>query len=245
MSPFSNRVKNSEDLVAGDHIYSWRKLFSYAHHGIFVGEGMVIHFTSGSILGISSSSSTPGKKTCPYIHPRCGIEQKPGSGVAVTCLACFERKGSLYRFEYGVTKIAFKLHLRGGTCTTAESDPKSEVLHRANYLLENGGFGKYNLFRNNCEDFALYCKTGLLTIDIDKASGRSGQIADLVKMLPKKIKAKYFSHCVGLGRYGSDVGVRDDVIKVPVEDLVADNSTQDDENDHLQDKDNATQDDEK
>ncbi|KAG5539437.1 hypothetical protein RHGRI_019842 [Rhododendron griersonianum] len=199
MSPFSNRVKNSDDLVAGDHIYSWRKLFSYAHHGIFVGEGMVIHFTSGS----------------------------------------------LYRFEYGVTKIAFKLHLRGGTCTTAESDPKSEVLHRANYLLENGGFGKYNLFRNNCEDFALYCKTGLLTIDIDKASGRSGQIADLVKMLPKKIKAKYFSHCVGLGRYGSDVGVRDDVIKVPVEDLVADNSTQDDENDHLQDNDNATQDDEK
>lgn len=197
---------------------------------------MVIHFTSGSILGISSSSSTPGKKTCPYIHPRCGIEQKPGSGVAVSCLACFQRKGSLYCFEYGVTKIEFKLHVRGGTCTTAESDPKSEVLRRANYLFENGGFGKYNLFRNNCEDFALYCKTGLLTIDVDKAPGRSGQIADLVKMLPKKIKAKYFSNCAGLGRYASDVGVRADVIKVPVEDLVEDNSTQDD--------DNATQDDE-
>ncbi|KAI8546147.1 hypothetical protein RHMOL_Rhmol07G0094500 [Rhododendron molle] len=227
MSPLCNRVKKSENLVAGDHIYSWRKLFVYAHHGIYVGEGTVIHFLSSSIRGISSSSSTPGKKACPYLHPRCGIEKKPGSGVAVSCLVCFEREGSLYRFEYGVTKTALQFHLRGGTCSTAELDPQGEVLHRANYLLENGGFGKYNLFRNNCEDFALYCKTGLLTIDKDKASGRSGQIADLVKMLPKKIKAKHFPHNVGLGRYGSDVGVRADVIKVPVEDLVADNSTQD------------------
>ncbi|KAG5539438.1 hypothetical protein RHGRI_019843 [Rhododendron griersonianum] len=218
MSSLSNRVKN-ENLEAGDHIYSWRNFFAYAHHVQLRGKNFVHIFTL--VAGLNKNPA--------------------GSGVACSCLACFKRKGSLYRFEYGVTKIAFKLHLRGGTCTTAESDPKSEVLHRANYLFENGGFGKYSLFRNNCEDFTLYCKTGLLTIDIDKESGRSGQIADLVKMLPKKIKAKYFSHCVGLGRYGSDVGVRDDVIKVPVEDLVADNSTQDDENDHLQDNDNATQ----
>ncbi|KAF7115098.1 hypothetical protein RHSIM_RhsimUnG0064900 [Rhododendron simsii] len=108
-----------------------------------------------------------------------------GSGVAVSCLACFKRKGSLYRFEYGVTKFSFRLHIRG-------------AYPRWNY----------------CEDFALYCKTGLSTVD-DK--GRSGQIADLVNMLPKKIKAKYFSHCVG--RYADDIGVRVDVIKVPVEDL--------------------------
>ncbi|KAI8546149.1 hypothetical protein RHMOL_Rhmol07G0094900 [Rhododendron molle] len=273
MSPLSNRVKE-EDLVAGDHVYSWRDFFFYAHHGIYVGDGVVInftappgkltasiddHFASGSIPGVSSLSSTRGGKTCP--NPRCG--KKPGVGVVVSCLNCFQDKGSLYCYKYGVSKIAFQCHIRGGTCTTAKSDPASVVIHRANYLFEKGGFGNYNLIKNNCEDFALYCKTGLLTID-DK--GRSGQIADLarVKMLPKKMKAKFFSNTQesgkkcrrkhGVGRYAADIGVRRDVRKVPVEDLHNfrrlendiqdnDNSTQDDEND-LQDDDNSTQDDE-
>ncbi|CAI9271592.1 unnamed protein product [Lactuca saligna] len=61
---------------------------------------------------------------------------------------------------------------RGGTCTLAASDPPETTLHRTNYLLEHG-FGCYNVFKNNCVDFALYCKTGLLVSD-KKSTSQSG-----------------------------------------------------------------------
>ncbi|KAI3986782.1 hypothetical protein MKX01_039756, partial [Papaver californicum] len=51
---------------------------------------------------------------------------------------------------------------RGGTCSMANSDPMEMVIYRAMYLLIKG-FSNYDIFLNNCEDFALYCKTGLLT----------------------------------------------------------------------------------
>ncbi|KAG5539462.1 hypothetical protein RHGRI_019864 [Rhododendron griersonianum] len=117
--------------------------------GIYIGDGLVIHFTapSGKFTASSPSSSLSFSSSAPN-HSRCE-SQKPEGGVAVTCLDCFIKEGSLSRYEYGV-----RFRLRGGTSTAAQSDPASTVLRRANYLLENG-FGNYHLVRNNCEDFAL------------------------------------------------------------------------------------------
>ncbi|KAI7754301.1 hypothetical protein M8C21_024817, partial [Ambrosia artemisiifolia] len=42
----SNKIHISQ-LKPGDHIYSWRKAWLYAHHGIYVGDDKVIHFTRG------------------------------------------------------------------------------------------------------------------------------------------------------------------------------------------------------
>lgn len=124
------------------------------------------------------------------------------------------------------------------------------MVQRANYLFKSG-FGNYNLVRNNCEDFAIYCKTGLLIPD---GPGRSGQIAFLVTMFPK-IGAKYFLteesvkenlHKHGVRWYAADIGVRDDVIYVPAEDCgwVADNPTEDDDNGLRDDDDSTHEDDE-
>ncbi|KAF7112588.1 hypothetical protein RHSIM_RhsimUnG0214600 [Rhododendron simsii] len=176
--------------------------------GIYIGDDLAIHFTappgkltaSSASSSLSFSSSAPDlgpQKTCPN-HPRCG-SRKPGSGVAITCLDCFIKEGSLYRYEYGV-----RFRLRGGTSTATQSDLAIAVLRRANYLLENG-FGNYHLVRNNCEDFALYCKTGILKIDDEGVQGRSGQIASLtflVRPMPG------FERAVGIF-----------FIKVPVEDM--------------------------
>lgn len=208
MGFFSNKVESSE-IVAGDHMYSWRTQvpYLYAHHGICIGEGLVIHFTAppgkvSTALSSGFSSLNPApvgpEKTCPK-HPRCG-SRKPGSGVAVSCLDCFLGKGSLYRFKYGASKFYIWCKF-AGTCTTAPSDPGNTVLHRANYLLENG-FGQYHLVKNNCEDFALYCKTGICVTG-DKV-GRSAQIANI---MTDKLPGSY------------DIGLRKDVIKVPVEDM--------------------------
>lgn len=224
-------------------------LFLFA--GIYVGENKVVHFTCDGDLNLSkgltasSSSSSEGFScdlsgscsnqllSCSNI-PDCGFK-KPESGVVLTCLDCFLGEGSVYRFEYGVSSLAFVGNIRGGTCTTAKSDSPKSVIYRGMYLLHEG-FGNYDVFTNNCEDFALYCKTGLLTCDDDsEALGRSGQVygalvAPFAAVLTSPLRL-FMSSPVSIAaagvswycfsRYAADVGVRCDVIKVEVEDVVS------------------------
>ncbi|CAN4108456.1 unnamed protein product [Withania somnifera] len=91
------------------------------------------------------------------------------------------------------------------------------VIHRAMHLLQNG-FGNYDVFQNNCEDFALYCKTGLLTLD-RLGVGRSGQASSIL-LIPSPVgMATVTAGMYCMSRYATDIGVRSDVIKVAVEDL--------------------------
>ncbi|KAG0453941.1 hypothetical protein HPP92_025245 [Vanilla planifolia] len=234
MGLLSNRVERSE-IKAGDHIYTWRAFYTYSHHGIYVGGHKVVHFTrkketSSSTDSSSISTSKPELlSTCPTF-PDCGFQHR-NSGVILSCLDCFLDKGSLYSFEYGVPPSVFLSRVRGGTCTTANSDPPETVIHRAMYLLQNG-FGNYDLFENNCEDFTLYCKTGLLPID-DQGVGRSGQASSAIGIPLAAILSSPFKLLmagpVGMatitagmycaGRYVTDIGVRRDVAKIAVEDL--------------------------
>ncbi|KAL7192770.1 hypothetical protein ACSBR2_024565 [Camellia fascicularis] len=237
MGILSNKV-SKETLNPGDHIYSWRNAYLYSHHGIYSGDGKVIHFTrgggheigTGTVLDriiFSSSSSNPLGTPC----PQCG-DQSRLDGVISSCLECFLCGGELYLFQYAVSPVFFLAKARGGTCTLAASDPPEDVLHRAEYLLKNG-FGGYNIFKNNCEDFAIYCKTGLLVFTTISV-GRSGQAASflaatsaivssplrfLTSSVPGLAAVGCGLYC--LSRFISDIGVRRDVTKVPVERLVA------------------------
>ena len=60
--------------------------------------------------------------------------------------------------EYGVAEDTDNL-LWPGTYSSQASDDAEQVVQRAQKCLKNG-FGEYQLLGNNCEDFALYCKTG-------------------------------------------------------------------------------------
>ncbi|CAI0548305.1 unnamed protein product, partial [Linum tenue] len=205
--------------------------------GIYVGDGNVIQFTrgAGQEIGtglfidhiIFSSLSRSSDSPC----PNCG-DQSSLDGVIRSCLDCFLWGGELYLFEYGVSPTFFLAKARGGTCTLAAADPPEDVLHRASFLLENG-FGGYCLFRNNCEDFAIYCKTGLIVFT-SISVGRSGQAASFIAAAssvlssPLRFLTTSFSGLavVGLCMYSisrlvSDIGVRRDVKKIPVERLVA------------------------
>ncbi|KAK6142685.1 hypothetical protein DH2020_023033 [Rehmannia glutinosa] len=228
MGLLTNRVERNE-IKPGDHIYTYRAVFAYSHHGIFVGGGKVVHFTRVETSSTSSSDAYSQTAECP-IFPDCGFRQQ-NSGVVLSCLDCFLRNGSLYCFEYGVSPSVFIAKVRGGTCTTAPSDLADTVTHRAMYLLQNG-FGNYDVFQNNCEDFALYCKTGLLTVD-RLGVGRSGQAssvigAPLAALLSSPLKllmpspvgvATVTAGMYCMSRYATDIGVRTDVVKVAVEDL--------------------------
>lgn len=155
--------------------------------GIYVGEGMVIHFTrragqetrSGTILDRLLISSPPLRATFDTPCPRCG-DQARSDGVICSCLDCFLSGGDLYLFEYSVSPAFFLAKARGGTCTIASSDSTEAILRRAFFLLKKG-FGGYHLFKNNCEDFAMYCKTGLLLVRTSIMSvGQSGQATSLL-----------------------------------------------------------------
>ncbi|KAG1360709.1 hypothetical protein COCNU_09G001720 [Cocos nucifera] len=235
MGFLSHKIERSE-VKPGDHIYAWRALFTYSHHGIYVGGSKVVHFTrkkdtSGTNSSNSSGLSSGVPSPCPTF-PDCGFQQ-PDSGVILSCLDCFLGNGSLHRFEYGVPPSVFLAKVRGGTCTTAESDPPETVISRAMFLLQNG-FGNYDLFENNCEDFALYCKTGLLSLD-ELGIGRSGQASSFIGVPLAALCSTPFKLLVAgpvgmatvtagmycAGRYITDIGVRKDVVKVAVEDLAA------------------------
>lgn len=234
MGLFSNRISR-EDLRPGDHIYSWRTIYTYAHHGIYIEDSKVIHFTRGSdemvktgtFLGFGSSNTGRSNRTtaCEI----CGYEQDK-TGVICSCLDCFLDGGALYRFEYAVNPALFLSKVRGGTCTLAVEDPAEIVVHRATYLLQKG-FGLYNIFRNNCEDFAIYCKTGLLLIEGINV-GRSGQATSILSVLvaicssplrflttsiPGVTAVAAGLYCIS--RFVADIGIRWDVEKIPVENL--------------------------
>ncbi|KAK1295318.1 hypothetical protein QJS10_CPA16g01827 [Acorus calamus] len=238
MGVFSNKI-GREELKPGDHIYSWRIAYIYSHHGIYVGDGMVIHFTRGAGQEIGTGTAldqvlfSSSNSRRDVLCEACG-DQSVLDGVIKSCLDCFLDGGDLYHFGYGVSPALFLAKARGGTCTLATSDPKEDVLHRANYLLQNG-FGFYRIFKNNCEDFAIYCKTGwIVKTNLSAGVGGSGQVTSLVAAAtaimssPLRFVASSFAgltvvasgmYCVS--RFMSDIGVRRDVDKVPVERLVA------------------------
>ncbi|XP_057742601.1 protein LEAD-SENSITIVE 1-like [Arachis stenosperma] len=161
-----------ESLKPGDHIYTWRTAYLYAHHGIYIGEETVIHFTvngQSSIRTISSSANSIHRcqrSTCKDPHK--------ANGVVSSCLDCFLAGGDVCRYEYDVSQVYFFVRLRAGMCTFAASDEDEIIVRRAKYLLEKG-FPSYNLFKNNCENFAVYCKTRRVDVEYGEV-GQSGQI---------------------------------------------------------------------
>ncbi|KAJ1686007.1 hypothetical protein LUZ63_017397 [Rhynchospora breviuscula] len=222
MSPNKIRI---EELKQADHIYTWRFIKVYSHHGIYVGDHKVIHFTGSANFSSSSSSSSSHMSVCsPCQHCRDTLSQLPThqtqapsqGGVIISCLDTFLNGGDLYRYDYSMSATDFIVHSACGTGTTASSDPDNEVLHRANVLLDTNGFGAYNLFKNNCEDFAIYCKTSHVEKSYTTVS-RSGQIHGLLLNLGGILGHFVFRpiYC-----YLSDVGVDRDFVKVSVEKLV-------------------------
>ena len=216
-----------------------------------MGDGKVIHFTRGSssepniatgnklfdqiLLATSQTSSHHHSPAEPDHSCRaCGHRRAPSGAVVSTCLDCFLRGGSLYLFEYGGGAGFFVAKARGGTCSLAASDPAEDVLHRASQLLlRKGGFGAYDLFENNCEDFAVYCKTGLLVEFTGIGTGQAATTLLLaasaaVSSPLQLMTAASFTGLAAVGfgflycvtRLVSDVGVRCDVARVPVEMLV-------------------------
>ncbi|KAL5568142.1 hypothetical protein UlMin_024717 [Ulmus minor] len=153
MGLISNEI-SPDMLQPGDHIYAYRMVHIYSHHGIYVGNDRVIHYNGPDPEKIQSVSGSN--------YTRCGkcgyLPTSKSQGVVISCLDCFLNGHRLFRFEYEASSLQFLVQT-SGSCSTRPCDKPEVVVQRATDLL-NKGFGNYDLFKNNCESFAFYCKTG-------------------------------------------------------------------------------------
>ncbi|KAG4135713.1 hypothetical protein ERO13_D08G233650v2 [Gossypium hirsutum] len=122
----------------GDHIYCERKGGLYDHHGIYMGDGMVIHLRGAA----KKLGELPG------CH-KCGDKRVENGEIAKVCIDCFLDGGMIQIFDYGVPLLEFIARKR--------------VISIATDLLERNDFGPYDMFTNNSQHFAVYCKTGFAT----------------------------------------------------------------------------------
>ncbi|GJN14530.1 hypothetical protein PR202_gb01370 [Eleusine coracana subsp. coracana] len=212
MGLLSNRI-GKESLKAGDHIYSWRAAWVYAHHGIYMGDDTVIHFTrgrgqevgTGTFLDLILVSSAPKRSDMP-----CSVCSNEGTsatattetnGVVSSCLNCFLAGGALYRFEYAVNPALFLAKARGGTCTLAPSDPD--------------------------ETLACSWRSGVVGQSGQAISIIGGPLAAVVSTPFRLVTTNIYGMAVmAVGvycasRFAADIGNRRDVVKVEVEDLTA------------------------
>ena len=126
------------ELKPGDHIYSYRKGIFYSHHGIYIGEeGMeVIHF-----------SNVQGKNKSSAIVCSCTLEE-------------FADGGKIRLVAYNVHPVKKKFK-RSESSHIRKSKPASKVIKTAKHYYDNPWEWKaYSLHGNNCESFAVFCKTG-------------------------------------------------------------------------------------
>ncbi|XP_030501694.2 protein LEAD-SENSITIVE 1 [Cannabis sativa] len=156
MGLLSNMIKQSQ-LKEGDHIYCYRRAHTYSHHGIYMGDDRVIHFTRTKTKKVSLIRTVFGRQPC----EKCGYNPNEENGVVQTCLTCFLKHHRLFRFEYNAG-FSERILKKSGTCSAVSSDMAKKVTERAKDMLNSDNqFGEYHLIDNNCECFAFYCTTGL------------------------------------------------------------------------------------
>ncbi len=134
---FSHKIQ-PDNLKPGDHIYAYRKLGTYAHHGIYIGKNesgihIVIHFTGD-----------PGTK-----------KAKATAKIRRARLDEFLEGAELRLVTYCKDSVE-----ECGISHALESLPASQVVQTAEYYAKRPDrWENYDFALNNCEHFCIFCKT--------------------------------------------------------------------------------------
>ncbi|KAI6692681.1 hypothetical protein NL676_020391 [Syzygium grande] len=147
---WSGNVIRQEELRPATHIYTYR----------------------------SCPSGLPRPRSRPHLHRLSDspvldelvedvkrLETDDVLGVENTSLNSFQQEGeafhSLRSYAYGRPLLEYWLTRRGTRTTLLDTKSPEEVISKAWELHKGDSFGEYNLFQNNCEHFATFCKTGV------------------------------------------------------------------------------------
>ena len=146
---------SEEDLKVGDHVWYHAEGYGKAiqHHGIWVGSG-VIHFDKKYV------DDYYVYRGCQICSARRDRQRREGTGnrcVRLSCFRCFSHGRNVYRCEYGKSRVS-QVVRETGSRSTSVSYPGYIVASVALGFYLSNSFGKYDVVRLNCEDFARWCK---------------------------------------------------------------------------------------
>ena len=133
--PFT--IVNMSQLEMGDHLFrfgAFHKKSFLTHHGIYMGEGHVIHFSGGTMNSTNTSKSL-------YDLGNDIIDAKV---IVSTFDEFMENKTTCFRVDLEESEKTRKNRLM--------------IFARAVTQLDTD-FGGYNPTKNNCEHFANWCRT--------------------------------------------------------------------------------------
>jgi len=148
-----------EDLVAGDHVYTWKMGWTYNHHGIVVA-------TKQCPPGCPHDSLL----CCSIVHFRPPCKTAMGR-IEICSLSSFAEGREIYRCSYGVPNAEFYVK-RSGCCSANVADARSLTVLRALSLPDVSSEPEtsadaqveYDFLVKNSELLSCWCKIG-------KASG--------------------------------------------------------------------------
>lgn len=166
-------------LTRGDHIFCKRShaRYTYSHHGIYVGNNQVIHFsgtekdsyTTFKTLAMNDADIDKEMKEERDRHNKIFVKvpwqeeyhkdtmrkigKKRKIHIRKTTLNEFQGSDDLEVAQYDEANARY-------SCVKS-IDPKKTVQLAESYNEDPHRWPKYDLYSNNCETFACYCKTGL------------------------------------------------------------------------------------
>lgn len=126
-------MKQPRHVLPGDHVFTVRRrtLSTYSHHGIYIGEGNVAHFSSQGPDARPGLKSTAQLATIAEFHRDDPVTLRWYKSPKLTSTEAYA--GALRRAHEVLTCFA---------------DPGAAQAYQ------------YNLFSFNCEHLATYCRTG-------------------------------------------------------------------------------------
>lgn len=150
------------DIQRGDHLFVWRKVKLYNHHGIAI--------SSEDAQQISAQNIS---LLIPSDEPIIILEQNL-MGLRMVTIEQFRLESyfgrnvprKLNRAEYSVSKFQVVMVKRSGTCYHRARDAVDVIIQRAietfNDERKRDLYAKYSRVFRNCEHFAYYCCTGIM-----------------------------------------------------------------------------------
>ena len=138
------------DLKKGDIIYSVQHdmIIGYSHYGVYIGGGKVIHFASNPNDGNEKNIHITSLEKFQGDGDKICVRYIPSSKKALAIILKNRNMDAGF-----IASIMTDYDISGYHCYSSE-----ETVRRAKSRL---GMSQYSLMFNNCEHFAIWCKTGL------------------------------------------------------------------------------------
>jgi hypothetical protein len=167
----ASTMNASFQLEAGDHIYSWRALGTYSHHGIVLSVSkvavVIVDFYPEAGLSVSEANWTsPPCDENDNVADNSSHQTRSNALQVPLKIRTLEGWTQIYgrpnKVIYQASYLGRTLR-RSGTCTSVDTAPSCLVMARVRFLLSiigEASLPPYHYMYANSETASFWCKTG-------------------------------------------------------------------------------------